>query len=231
MSATQALPAPSLRPWPSSGLARLPRASPAPALPPPPLPHPHPASCWCAGPRGSVRVPPAARAASPRGAEARGGTSGCVRPQSQQPPPPSQHLPKPKGDAALKMRASLRMTRYLESWGAQRPFAHLNHRESVSSSETPVPSGRRPKVGPSSRELGTGMPLAGRSRACAKASSAALTFSTCEMGAVPALLPPGDVKARGGCARAAGLSPPPRSPAESSLVQGWSHTLPVCPRQ
>lgn len=72
----------------------------------------------------------------------------CVCPQSQQPPPPSQHLPKPKGDAALKMRASVRMTRYLESWGAARPFAHLNHRESVSSSEPPVPSGRRPKVGP-----------------------------------------------------------------------------------
>lgn len=71
----------------------------------------------------------------------------CVCLQSRQPPPPSQHLPKPKGDAALKMRASVRMTRYLESWGAARPFAHLNHRESVSSGETPVPSGRRPKVG------------------------------------------------------------------------------------
>ncbi|XP_032182349.1 adenylate cyclase type 7 isoform X6 [Mustela erminea] len=68
--------------------------------------------------------------------------------KSQQPPPPSQHLPRPKGDAALKMRASVRMTRYLESWGAARPFAHLNHRESVSSGETPVPSGRRPKTIP-----------------------------------------------------------------------------------
>uniref|UniRef100_A0A2I3GXY3 adenylate cyclase n=1 Tax=Nomascus leucogenys TaxID=61853 RepID=A0A2I3GXY3_NOMLE len=71
-----------------------------------------------------------------------------IDPRSQQPPPPSQHLPRPKGDAALKMRASVRMTRYLESWGAARPFAHLNHRESVSSGETPVPNGRRPKVGP-----------------------------------------------------------------------------------
>lgn len=68
--------------------------------------------------------------------------------QSQQPPPPSHHLPKPKGDAALKMRASVRVTRYLESWGAARPFAHLNHRESVSSSETPISNGRRSKVGP-----------------------------------------------------------------------------------
>ncbi|XP_058296947.1 adenylate cyclase type 7 isoform X2 [Hylobates moloch] len=68
-----------------------------------------------------------------------------IDPRSPQPPPPSQHLPRPKGDAALKMRASVRMTRYLESWGAARPFAHLNHRESVSSGETPVPNGRRPK--------------------------------------------------------------------------------------
>uniref|UniRef100_A0A8P0TRY1 adenylate cyclase n=1 Tax=Canis lupus familiaris TaxID=9615 RepID=A0A8P0TRY1_CANLF len=71
-----------------------------------------------------------------------------IDPRSQQPPPPSQHLPKPKGDAALKMRASVRMTRYLESWGAARPFAHLNHRESVSSGETPVTRGRRPKTIP-----------------------------------------------------------------------------------
>lgn len=46
------------------------------------------------------------------------------------------------------MRASVRVTRYLESWGAARPFAHLNHRESVSSSETPISNGRRQKVGP-----------------------------------------------------------------------------------
>ncbi|KAF6076485.1 adenylate cyclase 7 [Phyllostomus discolor] len=71
-----------------------------------------------------------------------------IDPRSQQPPAPSQHLPKPKGDATLKMRASLRMTRYLESWGAARPFAHLNHRESVSSSETPVPNSRKLKAMP-----------------------------------------------------------------------------------
>ncbi|XP_008055210.1 adenylate cyclase type 7 [Carlito syrichta] len=72
-----------------------------------------------------------------------------IDPRSQQPPPPSQHLPKPKGEAALKMRASVRMTRYLESWGAARPFAHLNHRESVSSGEIPSAGGeRRPKTIP-----------------------------------------------------------------------------------
>uniref|UniRef100_G3T4S0 Adenylate cyclase type 7 n=1 Tax=Loxodonta africana TaxID=9785 RepID=G3T4S0_LOXAF len=71
-----------------------------------------------------------------------------IDPRSQQPPPPCQHLPRPKGDAALKMRASVRMTRYLESWGAARPFAHLNHRESVSVSETPDPNSRRPRAIP-----------------------------------------------------------------------------------
>ncbi|XP_028333782.1 adenylate cyclase type 7 isoform X2 [Physeter macrocephalus] len=71
-----------------------------------------------------------------------------IDPRSQQPPPPSLHLTKSKGDATLKMRASVRMTRYLESWGAARPFAHLNQRESVSSAETPVPRGRRPKAIP-----------------------------------------------------------------------------------
>nr|XP_033701115.1 adenylate cyclase type 7 isoform X7 [Tursiops truncatus] len=71
-----------------------------------------------------------------------------IDPRSQQPPPPSLHLTKSKGDATLKMRASVRMTRYLESWGAARPFAHLNQRENVSSNETPVPHGRRPKAIP-----------------------------------------------------------------------------------
>lgn len=71
-----------------------------------------------------------------------------IDPRSQQPPQPSQHNSKNKGDATLKMRASVRMTRYLESWGAARPFAHLNQRESVSSSETLVSHGRRPKAVP-----------------------------------------------------------------------------------
>lgn len=66
------------------------------------------------------------------------------------------------------MRASVRMTRYLESWGAARPFAHLNHRESVSSSETRIPNGRRPKVAgalPPSRTLpGCKMATVGQQR-------------------------------------------------------------------
>ncbi|XP_076011596.1 adenylate cyclase type 7 isoform X2 [Genypterus blacodes] len=40
----------------------------------------------------------------------------------------SRTVPKPRNDG-LKMRASVRMTRYLESWGAVKPFAHLQSRE------------------------------------------------------------------------------------------------------
>ncbi|KAM9121912.1 adenylate cyclase type 7 isoform 2-T3 [Pangshura tecta] len=56
----------------------------------------------------------------------------------------TNHPPKTRVNDGLKMRASVRMTRYLESWGAARPFAHLNHRESVSS-ESSAPSGRQRK--------------------------------------------------------------------------------------
>lgn len=38
-----------------------------------------------------------------------------------------------------KMRPSLLMTRYLESWGAAKPFAHLSHVESPVSTSTPLP--------------------------------------------------------------------------------------------
>uniref|UniRef100_A0A8D0CEG0 Adenylate cyclase type 7 n=1 Tax=Scleropages formosus TaxID=113540 RepID=A0A8D0CEG0_SCLFO len=40
-----------------------------------------------------------------------------------------RRLPKPRVNDGLKMRASVRMTRYLESWGAVKPFAHLQSRE------------------------------------------------------------------------------------------------------
>jgi len=36
---------------------------------------------------------------------------------------------KPRVSDGLKMRASVRMTRFLESWGAVKPFAHLQSRE------------------------------------------------------------------------------------------------------
>ncbi|XP_055472445.1 adenylate cyclase type 4 isoform X1 [Psammomys obesus] len=38
-----------------------------------------------------------------------------------------------------KMRPSLLMTRYLESWGAAKPFAHLSHVDSPVSTSTPLP--------------------------------------------------------------------------------------------
>uniref|UniRef100_G1N097 adenylate cyclase n=1 Tax=Meleagris gallopavo TaxID=9103 RepID=G1N097_MELGA len=57
----------------------------------------------------------------------------------------NNHLPKTRVNDGLKMRASVRMTRYLESWGAARPFAHLNHRESVSS-DSSTSQGRQRKV-------------------------------------------------------------------------------------
>ncbi|XP_027725581.1 adenylate cyclase type 7 isoform X1 [Vombatus ursinus] len=70
-----------------------------------------------------------------------------IDPRSRQQQPPSQHLSKPRANDALKMRASVRMTRYLESWGAARPFASLNHRESLST-DILIPKVKRPKTIP-----------------------------------------------------------------------------------
>ncbi|KAG8144108.1 hypothetical protein E2320_001227 [Naja naja] len=56
----------------------------------------------------------------------------------------NNHFPQSRVQDGLKMRASVRMSRYLESWGAARPFSHLNHRESVSS-DTSAPNRRRRK--------------------------------------------------------------------------------------
>lgn len=44
----------------------------------------------------------------------------------------SRNAPKPRVNDGLKMRASVRMTRYLESWGAVKPFAHLKHQDGFS---------------------------------------------------------------------------------------------------
>lgn len=41
----------------------------------------------------------------------------------------SRNAPKPRVNDGLKMRASVRMTRYLESWGAVKPFALLQRRD------------------------------------------------------------------------------------------------------
>ncbi|XP_015495457.1 adenylate cyclase type 7 [Parus major] len=58
----------------------------------------------------------------------------------------NNHLPKTRVNDGLKMRASVRMTRYLESWGAARPFAHLSHRESVSSDSSSSQGRRRKEI-------------------------------------------------------------------------------------
>ncbi|XP_042338293.1 adenylate cyclase type 7 isoform X2 [Plectropomus leopardus] len=52
-----------------------------------------------------------------------------IDPRSKDPSSNSRTVPKPRVNDGLKMRASVRMTRYLESWGAVKPFAHLQSRE------------------------------------------------------------------------------------------------------
>ncbi|CAK6958823.1 adenylate cyclase type 7 [Scomber scombrus] len=52
-----------------------------------------------------------------------------IDPRSKDPSLTSRTAPKPRVNDGLKMRASVRMTRYLESWGAVKPFAHLQNRE------------------------------------------------------------------------------------------------------
>ena len=44
---------------------------------------------------------------------------------------PQQHYRPRHTVYGAKMRASVRMTRYLESWGAAKPFANLHHRDSM----------------------------------------------------------------------------------------------------
>ncbi|XP_062845508.1 adenylate cyclase type 7 [Trichomycterus rosablanca] len=52
-----------------------------------------------------------------------------IDPRSKDPSQSSRNVPKQRVSDGLKIRASVRMTRYLESWGAAKPFAHLQSRE------------------------------------------------------------------------------------------------------
>ncbi|XP_061100666.1 adenylate cyclase type 2-like isoform X2 [Conger conger] len=52
-----------------------------------------------------------------------------IDPRSREKELNNSNLPKLRANEGLKMRASVRMTRYLESWGAVKPFAHLYWRE------------------------------------------------------------------------------------------------------
>uniref|UniRef100_A0A8C9R4U0 adenylate cyclase n=1 Tax=Scleropages formosus TaxID=113540 RepID=A0A8C9R4U0_SCLFO len=53
-----------------------------------------------------------------------------INPKAERRSPQHHYRPRNTLDGA-KMRASVRMTRYLESWGAAKPFAHLHHRDSM----------------------------------------------------------------------------------------------------
>ncbi|XP_075442285.1 adenylate cyclase type 2 isoform X2 [Ascaphus truei] len=53
-----------------------------------------------------------------------------INPKAERRSPQHYFRPRHTLDGA-KMRASVRMTRYLESWGAAKPFAHLHHRDSM----------------------------------------------------------------------------------------------------
>ncbi|XP_069075810.1 adenylate cyclase type 2 [Pleurodeles waltl] len=69
-----------------------------------------------------------------------------INPKGEKRSPQHHFRPRHTLDGA-KMRASVRMTRYLESWGAAKPFAHLHHRDSMTTENgkictTDVPMGQ-----------------------------------------------------------------------------------------
>ncbi|XP_073188479.1 adenylate cyclase type 2 isoform X4 [Lepidochelys kempii] len=69
-----------------------------------------------------------------------------INPKGERRSPQHHFRPRHTLDGA-KMRASVRMTRYLESWGAAKPFAHLHHRDSMTTENgkintTDVPMGQ-----------------------------------------------------------------------------------------
>ncbi|XP_056600554.1 adenylate cyclase type 7 isoform X3 [Triplophysa dalaica] len=55
-----------------------------------------------------------------------------IDPRSKESSLMAPSVTKPRVSDGLKMRASVRMTRFLESWGAVKPFAHLQSREEFS---------------------------------------------------------------------------------------------------
>ncbi|XP_047216704.1 adenylate cyclase type 2 isoform X5 [Girardinichthys multiradiatus] len=69
-----------------------------------------------------------------------------INPKVERRSPQHYYRPRHTLDGA-KMRASVRMTRYLESWGAAKPFANLHHRDSMTNengkiSTSDVPMGQ-----------------------------------------------------------------------------------------
>ncbi|XP_043962348.1 adenylate cyclase type 7 isoform X1 [Gambusia affinis] len=65
-----------------------------------------------------------------------------IDPRSRDPSQSTRSTTKPRVNDGLKMRASVRMTRYLETWGAVKPFAHLQSREGFTSENIVAAKGR-----------------------------------------------------------------------------------------
>uniref|UniRef100_A0A665VDT5 Adenylate cyclase type 7 n=1 Tax=Echeneis naucrates TaxID=173247 RepID=A0A665VDT5_ECHNA len=76
-----------------------------------------------------------------------------IDPRSKDPSLNTHNMPKPRVNDGLKMRASVRMTRYLESWGAVKPFAHLQSREGFTTDTNGKPHGRVGELCVSSLDL------------------------------------------------------------------------------
>ncbi|XP_053305526.1 adenylate cyclase type 7 isoform X2 [Spea bombifrons] len=69
-----------------------------------------------------------------------------IDPRAKQRHAQNNHISKPRVNDGLKVRPSVRMTRYLESWGAARPFSHFDHNETPSTG-TLVPNGKpKPEI-------------------------------------------------------------------------------------
>ncbi|KAM8946749.1 adenylate cyclase type 7 isoform 2-T2 [Pelodytes ibericus] len=69
-----------------------------------------------------------------------------IDPRSRERRVHNNHIAKPRVNDGLKIRPSVRMTRYLESWGAARPFSHFDNGVTMST-ETVVPNGKpKPEI-------------------------------------------------------------------------------------
>ncbi|KAM3920016.1 adenylate cyclase type 7 [Leptodactylus fuscus] len=64
-----------------------------------------------------------------------------IDPRSKERHIQNHHISRTRVNDGLKVRPSVRMTRYLESWGAARPFSHLDSNE-PSATATPVTNGK-----------------------------------------------------------------------------------------
>ncbi|XP_073432273.1 adenylate cyclase type 7 isoform X1 [Dendrobates tinctorius] len=64
-----------------------------------------------------------------------------IDPRSKERQVLNHHISRTRANDGLKVRPSVRMTRYLESWGAARPFSHLESNE-PSTTVTPVTNGK-----------------------------------------------------------------------------------------